>query len=196
MICVVYEVNSYEEPQDKVNTSLEGINKCMTTNLLTINIQKSNYMIIDFSGRNRNEIQLKIGNNLLSKVKEIKVLGVTIDDGFRFKSHIDNVCSSISSKIGVISRLKKFVPKYVLNSIFKAIIQPKIDYGITVYSHTFGSHTKKIDRLMNRASLVISSSNQDYSTIYQELNWKQLSCRKKYFSNIFYQSKVMSILFR
>ena len=118
-LSVVYEANSYEELQDKVNTSLERINNWMTTNLLTINIQKSNYMIIDFSGRNRNDIQLKIGNNLLSKVKEIKVLGVTIDDGLRFKSHIDNVCSSISSKIGVISRLKKFVPKYILNSISK-----------------------------------------------------------------------------
>ena len=157
----------------------------MSTNRLSINISKSNYMLINFSGKNSRDLNLKIGENNINRVKNTKILGIIVDDSLRFKDHIENMCRNINSKIGLLTRLKKFLPKEFLNIIFKATIQPKIDYGITVYGNTFSSHTKRIVKLLNRASRVITSSDKDYDILYNELNWKTFSCRRNYFNNIF-----------
>ena len=108
---IVYSSESYEKLELKVSSSLNKIDEWMTKNRLTINVKKSNYLLIDFSGRHPTDLSLKIGENSLQRVYETKVLGITIDDRLAFKSHINYLCSKITSRIGLISRLKQFLPK-------------------------------------------------------------------------------------
>ena len=182
---IVYSADSYDELEMKIENSLKNINDWMNKNHLTINIKKSNYMLIDFSGRRNNDICVKIGNNLLQKVFEAKVLGILIDDRLSFKSHIEFVCKKLSSRIGLLSRLKQFLPQNTLNLIFKSILQPIIDYGINVYGFTFDTHIKRIQRLQNRAARVITSSNEDSSFLFKNLKWNSFIKRRNYFSSIF-----------
>ena len=182
---IVYSAKNLEDLETKVNSSLVGIHKWMTDHKLTINVQKSNYMLIDISGKNCNALKLHIGSNALKKVRETKILGIVFDDNLKFKAHIENICSSITSKIGVIGRLKQFLSMDVLNIIFKAIVQPKIDYGIAIYGHNFPTNINRIERLMNRACRVISSSQLPIEELYNRLKWKNFIHRRNYFSNIF-----------
>lgn len=69
--------------------------------------------------------------------------------------------------------------------IYKAIVQPNIDYGITVYANTFPSHLQRIDKLTKRAARVISSAGHDIQDIFRQLKWKSFHSRRTYFNHIF-----------
>ena len=182
---LVYFADNYEELQEKVQTSLNLINKWMSDNRLTLNAKKSNYMCIDFTGRPTSELSLLIGDNTISKVSSTKLLGIYIDDRLAFKTHVDYVCKQMSSRIGLISRMKKFLPKETLNMLYKSLVQPVVDYGLPVYGFTYESHFKRIQKLQNRSSRLISSSSQEYNVLFKELNWKTFVERRNYFSFIF-----------
>ena len=65
------------------------------------------------------------------------------------------------------------------------MIIPLIDYSITVYGFSYKSHYQRIEKLLNRAARVITSSGSEYSILFQELNWKTFLCRRNYFCSIF-----------
>ena len=49
---------------------------------------------------------------------------------------IDNIAYKISKAIGIIARLRHFVPLSTLNSIYRCLIQPYTTYGIVVWGNT------------------------------------------------------------
>ena len=60
-------------------------------NNLSLNVSKTNYMIFS-NFKINHDIQLFIGRNEISRVSEIKFLGVIIDDNLNWHSHINDVC--------------------------------------------------------------------------------------------------------
>ena len=54
--------------------------------------------------------------------------------------------SKWSQKLGVLKRLKDKVPKEMLDIVSKTIIQPHIDYCITVWGYGPDVHIDKIQR--------------------------------------------------
>ena len=53
------------------------------------------------------DLQNNIVDEAIERVKEIKYLGVTIDEELKFKSHIDIIIRKMAQKCGIICRLKK-----------------------------------------------------------------------------------------
>lgn len=51
----------------------------MTRNRLQLNVKKSKYMLISLNGRQTPEMNLKIGENVIEKANELKILGVIFD---------------------------------------------------------------------------------------------------------------------
>ena len=54
----------------------------------------------------------------------IKYLGVLIDENLSWKNHLDCVITKISKTIGMIAKLRHFVPSSVLTNIYKSLILP------------------------------------------------------------------------
>lgn len=69
------------------------------------------------------QVTLKVFDNNTNDFIEIeskeivKYLGVIIDSNLTWKYHIDNIAHKISKGIGIIARLRHFVPLSTLNSI-------------------------------------------------------------------------------
>ena len=61
----------------------------------------------------------------------------------------------LNSKIWNLSRLRSFLPLNTLLDIYKSLIQPKIDYAITIWGYTNEHNLERIQRLQNRAARVI-----------------------------------------
>ncbi len=71
-------------------------------------------------------------NNLINIERKefIKYLGVIVDGNLTWKYHIDNITSKISKTIGIITRLRHFVPLSTPQNIYRCLILPYISYGI------------------------------------------------------------------
>ena len=55
--------------------------------------------------------------------------GVKLDEDLNWDSHIEIICKKASAAIGAMKRIKPFVPMHTLESIYKSLVQPYIDFS-------------------------------------------------------------------
>lgn len=141
-----------------VNNELKKIYNWLTANKLTLNIKKTNYVVFHpHQKRLDYQINLKIfdhnSNSFISlELKDyIKFLGVVIDSNLSWKTHIDNIAIKISKTVGIISRLRHYIPTKTLLSIYSSLVSPYLSYGITVWGQAADKYLNKILKLQKRA---------------------------------------------
>ena len=71
---------------------------------------------------------------LLDQKAHIKYLGILIDSNLTWKYHISYITTKISKTIGVIARLRHFVPSSTLLTLYRSLISHYFLYGLTVWS--------------------------------------------------------------
>ena len=85
----------------------------------------------------------------------IKYLGVLIDENLSWKNHIDSVITKISKTIGIITKLRHFVPSSVLLNIYTSLITPYITYGLITWGTASKTYLHKILLLQKRVLRLI-----------------------------------------
>ena len=99
--------------------SLEKVKEWCHVNKLSINLSKTNYVIILKSSRKTSEnIKMKLQSmdgscHLLNKNDHIKYVAVMIDESLSWKYHIFYICSRVSRNIGIISKLIHYLSKFM-----------------------------------------------------------------------------------
>ena len=78
-----------------------------------------------------------------------KYLGVLIDNNLSWKHHIDYIALKISKTIGIISRLRHFIPTSILLDIYRSLIHPYISYGLSVWGQTTKTNLERVLNLQN-----------------------------------------------
>ena len=91
----------------------------------------------------------------LEQKSYIKYLGVLIDQNLSWKSHIDTVIVKISKTIGMIAKLRYFVPSTVLVKIYNSLILPYITYGLLAWGNASNAYLNKILVLKKRVLRLI-----------------------------------------
>ena len=155
---LLYSDKNLKSLESTVNDELCKLYDWLIANKLSLNIKKSNYVI--FRPRQKNvkyEVNLKIFNHhtnsytSLERKSYVKYLGVLIDENLSWKHHILHIASKISTSIGIIARLRHFVPLNTLQHIYRSLIQPYLLYGITAWGRADKIHRNKILCLQKRA---------------------------------------------
>ena len=155
---LLYADKNLKSLESTVNDELCKLYDWLIANKLSLNIKKSNYVI--FRPRQKNvkyEVNLKIFNHhtnsytSLERKSYVKYLGVLIDENLSWKHHILHIASKISTSIGIIARLRHFVPLNTLQHIYRSLIQPYLLYGITAWGRADKIHRSKILCLQKRA---------------------------------------------
>ena len=70
----------------------------------------------------------------------VKYLGILIDKNLSWKIHIDNVATKLSKTVGLIAKLRHFVPQHTLLNIYGALILPYLSYGLIVWGQASKTH--------------------------------------------------------
>ena len=124
----------------RLNTELENVHEWLTANKLTLNTEKTEYMIIGSYKRISNlqkedEIKIRIGDNEIKRVKTTKSLGIAIDENLAWKENIDNHSVKVSRAVGVIRRAKKYVKQDSLKLMYNSLVLPYFDYCSLVWNN-------------------------------------------------------------
>ena len=124
-------------------------------NKLSLNIKKTNYMIIKSPKKKlANAIEIKINNNdgtstILERKDCVKYLGVLIDDKISWNFHISYICSRISKNTGIFYKLRSYLSLQQLKQLYYSLIYPYITYAIVAWGSTYQTHLKKIQIKQN-----------------------------------------------
>lgn len=70
--------------------------------------------------------------------------------------HIKHVTSKLSSALGIMTRIRKLVPRSVLRTIYFALFNSHLQYGLIAWGSAAKSNLKKIITLQNRAVRLLS----------------------------------------
>ena len=75
--------------------------------------------------------------------------------------HIQNLCKQTRYLLSLLRRLRSIFPENLLLQVYKSYIQPKLDYGLTIYGCTTQENLTLVQRLQNHAARLILG-NFDY----------------------------------
>ena len=86
-----------------------------------------------------------------------KHLGLILDQGLAFDRHLDEKINKANRGIGLIRRLREFLPRDSLVTIYKSHVRPHLDYGDVVYDRPGNSNfSEKIESIQYNACLAIT----------------------------------------
>jgi hypothetical protein len=148
-----------------VNDELDKIFHWLCSNKLSLNIQKTKYMIFHPSSikrRNVNFNNIRINGIPLENTNEFNFLGTIISSDLSWKPHTSFICKKNSRAIGILKRMRNMLPSYVLLSIYNSLIVPHLYYSVLVWGHSPG----RVFKLQKRAlRLVFKKKNfNDHTT--------------------------------
>ena len=69
-------------------------------------------------------------------------LGITINNKLNWNSHINKVTNKISKTVGILNKLRSFLPSGVLQTIYNTLILPHYDLRNTSMGPTDKSYIK------------------------------------------------------
>ena len=93
------------------------------------------------------------------QVEFTKSLGVYIDENLTWSLHIEHISKNIASRIGILKRIRSFVPFETLLCIYNALFQPHFDYCSVVWGNCKKSLSIKLKKLQNRAVRILTYSS-------------------------------------
>ena len=140
------------------NSELATFKSWSDANRLTINVSKTNCLLISNVFSNTLPESLILNDQEIDVVKCVKFLGVFIDSNLKFDEHISYICGKVSKSIGILYRIRSCVPKDILRSIYFSIIQPYYIYCLPVFGATYNVHLRPLRLLQKRAIRLISNA--------------------------------------
>ena len=160
-----------------LNIELVKINNWLLSNKLSINLLKTNYII--FCARQHKytrTVPLSLNGTVLNQVQTTKFLGVCIDENISWNNHVNILCSKICKNVGVMNRLKYFVPKNILLTLYNSIILPYLNYAILTWGSTT-LYLNKLFMLQKKAVRIINNAGYlDHTTpLFRNINILKLS---------------------
>ena len=63
---------------------------------------------------------LKINQNEIERVDKFYFLGVTLDEHVNWKAHTNKLATRLSKYSGILNKLKKYLPPYILRTFIVA----------------------------------------------------------------------------
>ncbi len=165
------------------------INEWCNKNDMVINSNKSKSMLVGSNQKIRttDDVLNVICNDFqLENVDNEKLLGITIDSTLSWSQHICNLISKISSRIGLMCRLRSYLPKEGLIMYYNAYILPLFDYCCIIWGNTSDLNIEKVYKLQKRAARIILNAKRHASSLilFKELGWLTFMNRIKYHKGV------------
>ena len=105
-----------------------------------------------------NQLKISIDGTEIDQVNAFRFLGITIDQNLTWKNHIDELGKKCSSSIGILYRVKHFLPEMALLNLYNTLFLSHINYGITAWGSACNADKEKLHILQKRALRAVSNS--------------------------------------
>ena len=165
--------------QKELDLQLNNIINWFRLNKLTLNIKKTKLMLF---GTKQNltkfdDIKLNYDSEEIERVDKFKYLGVILDPTLSWDDHVQFLSNNVSKRIGVVCRVKYFLPPCTLNKLAKALVFPHFDQCSSVWSNFIAEHHNRLQILQNRLARVLLSADirTPIDKLMKDLGWNRLN---------------------
>ena len=124
---------------------------------------------------------LIFNGSIVQKSAVQKHLGVILDEKLSFIHHSKYITDITTKAIGIIRKLRFFVPRSSLLTLYKSLIRSHLDYADIIYDQPHNnSFCDKIESIQYSSALAITGAIRGTSkeNLYQELGLEYLGSRR------------------
>ena len=195
---IYHESNSLDELERVINIELNHLFIWLNVNRLSLNIDKTNFVLFHpYNKPIRQQISIRIDNKPIKQKEYVKYLGVLLDSSLSWKHHISSVSNKVSRAIGIMYKLRPFLPLTVLKNIYYSLIYSHIVYAIEVWGSTFKTELNKILVLQKRALRLMTYNDTYPSTPGPLVSSDPLFSKMKFLKvDDIYQYQVCKFIFK
>ena len=157
--------SSLADLEQNINLELLNLHCWLKANKLSLNVAKTEFMVIGSRQKllteSHNEINIKLEDQVISKVDHAKSLGLIIDNRLSWSNHVNDLCKKVTSAIGALRRIRPLISQSTAVLIYNSLIQPHFDYCSPVWDGFSDQLSDKLQKLQNRGATisVINSCN-------------------------------------
>ena len=153
-----YSSKSVCDIEKYVNEDLNLISQGLDQNLLTLNCKKSKFVLFGSNSRLKSftNISIHVNEHQLARERTFKYLGITFTENFTWSDHLNNISTKINQRMGLLRRIKTFIPLKTRLIIYNALILPLFDYGDIIWGDKNNSSLMdQLQILQNKAAKTI-----------------------------------------
>jgi hypothetical protein len=159
-----------------LNHDLNNVSQWLVNNKLQHHSTKTKLMYVGSNhnlAKIDNEFPVMINDQLIPRVHSISCLGVKLDETLNWDEHIEMVC------IGILKRIKPYVPANTLIYIYNALIQPYFDYCSPLWGVCNKTLRDNLQKFPNRAARIIAGASYEIRSadVLRTLDWENLETR-------------------
>ena len=155
--------SNLKDVSDLCNAELVKLLDWTRSNRLSINIDKTVFNLVSTRSVDCT-IRIKLNGQDIARQDKVKFLGIILDEKLKFNHHISLIASKISKSIGIMFKLKYYLPCTTLKTVYYALIYPKLIYGNLVWGCTYETHLKPLILLQKKAIRIVNKTSYLHHT--------------------------------
>ena len=166
-----------------VNIELEKIDQWICANKLSLNTDKTSFMIFS-NTTTQNAPSIIIRNTIIDVCHKQKFLGVIIDDKLKYKEHINSISNRVKRMNGLLWKLSHYIPRRISRKIYNSLIYPHLIYANEVWGKSSQVALSRLDRLVSTAqkyATEISINNSPSSKLLNLNQIHELFCMTRFY---------------
>ena len=157
-----YRHRDIDTLKHNINAELNNVNIWLCSNKLSLNIEKSSFVIFHPPQKKlTSDFSLMINNVALKQERYIKYLGFFIDSNLTWKPQVEYISKMRKRSLGILSKLRYYVDITILISLYYALIYPFLIYGIIAWGNTYPTTLQPLFVLQKEALRYMTFSKFD-----------------------------------
>ena len=155
----------------ELNEELRNIASWLKINKLSLNVNKTQYMVFTRKLNKIEDIVLKVEGKTIERVTQTKFLGVIIDEKLTWRNHVNYIATKIAKGIGILIKARFYLSKETLVSLYYTFIYPYLTYCNSVWGDSFLYNLNRLHVLQKKVVRIISHANWKAHTepLFKEL---------------------------
>ena len=163
--------------QDAINIMSDLFEEFFNAIGMCLNAKKSE-LIIFRSSKKQRTLCLPSGQE---ESKVVRLLGLWIDNGYRFDVHTQKVLQKVRFKLANLSKVRPYMSEERAKLVVEALIHSTINYMGIIYLR-LPSNKVKVQRLLNRAARLVlrAEPRAHVEDLLRELYWLNVENMQRY----------------
>jgi hypothetical protein len=132
---IVSHLNHTDFSND-ITFAFNQLNKWFAANLLSLNLEKTQYVQFMTKDTHINEIPISYKNTFILNTSNTKFLGLVIANSLSWKDHITQLIPKLSKACYVLRNIRPFMSQDALKTVYHSYLHSLISYGIIFWGNS------------------------------------------------------------
>lgn len=154
---LAYEALDYPTLQRQMTEDLHIIDAFFRSRFMLMNLSKTKFIIFKTKNSSTQNIfsTLSFKATAIESVESHEYLGLCIDSALAWDQHVSKVINKASPYVGLLRRLKPYLPETQLMQVYYSYIHSHLTYLLPIWGFTASQRMLAVQRIQNKAIKII-----------------------------------------